>query len=215
MPPDIARRYLGSVDDLDRLILTEAVDLVLIAMPIRSCYSLMQRAIHVAESAGIQVLYLDDIYSSSKKSADAGTSTFRELAADQEHYLAFLVTKRILDIIGALSGLTLLSPLLVGIAVAIKLTSEGPVLCRQERYGYRRRRFWMLKFRSMADHAEEILPDLEHANQAPPPFFKIRDDPRATRVGRLLRRTALDELPQLWNVLIGDMSLGWSPSHEF
>ena len=193
MPPDIARRHLGSLEDLDRIILSEVVDLILIAMPIQSCYPLMQRAVHIAENAGVQVLYLDDIYSTRNQSRDANVSLFRELAADQEKYLLFLATKRLVDVIGATIGLICLSPLLLGIALAIKLTSKGPVLFRQERYGYRRRRFAMLKFRSMV-HDEAGSNELHGAS-----CF--------TSLGRRLSRTSLDELPQLWNVLMGDMSL--------
>ena len=207
MPPDVARRHLGSLDDLNKLLLKEVVDLVLIAMPIQSCYPLMQRAIDIAESAGVQVLYLEDIYSTRNRGEDPNRSIFRDLAPDQEHYLLFLAIKRIVDILGATFGLVLFSPLLLAIGVAVKLTSAGPALFRQERYGYRRRRFTMLKFRSMVNNAERLLSDLEHVNEADGPLFKISADPRVTPLGKLLRSTSLDELPQLWNVLIGDMSL--------
>ena len=207
MSPDIAMRYLGSLDSLDGLVLRDVVDLMLIAMPIQSCYPLMQRAVHIAESAGVQVLYLDDIYATRPTSQNAQVDLFRQLTEDQDHYLLFLAIKRFVDIVGSLIGLVVLSPLLLGIAVAIKCTSKGPVLFRQERYGYRRRRFKMLKFRSMVHNAEYLLPDLEHANEVSGPIFKMRNDPRVTRLGKRLRRMSLDELPQLWNVLIGNMSL--------
>lgn len=207
MAPDIAKRYLGTLEDLDRIILSEVVDLILIAMPIQSCYRLMQDAVHIAESAGVQVLYLDDIYSTRNQSRNANASLFRELAASQDEYLFFLATKRLVDVLGAIIGLICLSPLFLCIALAIKLTSKGPVFFRQQRYGYRRKRFAMLKFRSMVENAEQMLPDLEHANELSGPIFKMRDDPRVTALGQRLRRTSLDELPQLWNVLMGDMSL--------
>lgn len=207
MPPDVASRYLGTLDELSSLLLKEVVDLILIAMPIRSCYPLMQRAVNIAESAGVRVLYLDDIYSTRKQNSDPYLLIFRELAPDQERYLIFLAAKRAVDILGATLGLVLLSPLFLLLAVGVKLSSKGPVFFRQERYGYRRRRFKMIKFRSMVQNAEELLPDLEHANEAAGPIFKMRNDPRVTRFGRLIRSTSLDELPQLWNVLTGDMSL--------
>ncbi len=207
MPPDVARRYLGSLNDLNNILLKEVVDLILIAMPIRSCYSEMQEAVHIAESAGVQVLYLEDIYSTRRQLDDPNKSIFRELAPDQDEYLMFLATKRLLDILCAAAGLILLLPIFLIIAIAIKLTSKGPVLFRQERYGHRRRRFSILKFRTMVQNAEELLPDLEHANEADGPIFKIKDDPRILPLGKILRSTSLDELPQLWNVLVGEMSL--------
>ena len=207
MPPDVARRYLGTVEELSPILLREVVDLILIAMPIQSCYPLMQRAVHIAESAGVRVLYLEDIYSTRKPNEDPYQTIFRELAPDQEHYLTFLAAKRFVDILGAIAGLVLLSPLFLCVALAVKLTSKGPVFFRQERYGYRRRRFTMLKFRSMVQDAEHLLPHLEHANEAVGPIFKMRNDPRVTKLGAILRKTSLDELPQLWNVLRGDMSL--------
>jgi lipopolysaccharide/colanic/teichoic acid biosynthesis glycosyltransferase len=101
----------------------------------------------------------------------------------------------------------LLSPLLCFIALAIKITSKGPVFFVQQRYGYRRRLFRMFKFRSMVTNAPQLMEQLEAANEASGPIFKIRQDPRITPLGRFLRATSLDELPQLWNVLIGNMSL--------
>lgn len=207
MAPDVASRYLGSLDDLSALLLKEVVDLILIAMPIQSCYPLMQRAVHIAESAGVRVVYLEDIYSTRKMNTDPHLTIFRELAPDQEQYLLFLAAKRFVDIVGAVIGLVFLSPLFLCIAIGVKMTSKGPVFFRQERYGYRRRRFKMIKFRSMVEHAENMLPDLEHANEAVGPIFKMRNDPRVTKFGKLIRSTSLDELPQLWNVLMGDMSL--------
>jgi exopolysaccharide biosynthesis polyprenyl glycosylphosphotransferase len=114
--------------------------------------------------------------------------------------------KRTMDIIGALAGLLLLGPLLIGIAIAIKLDAPGPVLYRQRRVGRVSHEFWMLKFRSMVDGADAKKTDLLALNETEG-LFKIADDPRVTRVGRLLRRSSLDELPQLWNVLRGEMTL--------
>jgi exopolysaccharide biosynthesis polyprenyl glycosylphosphotransferase len=195
MPPDVARRHIG------------ALDLILIAMPTRSCYASMQKAILIAESAGVPVLYLDDVYSTRSKREDPNQNIFRELAPDQDDFIIFLATKRFLDIVGAAFGLIALAPVFLLIAVAIKVTSKGPVFFRQERYGHRRRRFTIFKFRTMVHNAEELLPTLEHANEADGPIFKIKDDPRVLPLGRVLRSTSLDELPQLWNVFVGNMSL--------
>jgi exopolysaccharide biosynthesis polyprenyl glycosylphosphotransferase len=115
--------------------------------------------------------------------------------------------KRVLDLIGALIGLALLWPVMAIIAVAIKLDSSGSVLFVQERVGENGRPFRLFKFRSMIQGAEAQLSELIDVDGLPEPAFKIKDDPRVTRVGRFLRRTSLDEIPQLFNVLQGEMSL--------
>jgi lipopolysaccharide/colanic/teichoic acid biosynthesis glycosyltransferase len=112
------------------------------------------------------------------------------------------------DLAGAIAGLLLLTPLLLLIAVAIRLDSPGPSLFRQLRRGFRGRLFYVLKFRTMSVDAEQQLGELEESNEsAGGVLFKIRNDPRVTRLGAFLRRTSLDELPQLINVLRGEMSL--------
>jgi exopolysaccharide biosynthesis polyprenyl glycosylphosphotransferase len=115
--------------------------------------------------------------------------------------------KRGLDLAGAGIGVLVLAPLLTAIAIAIKLDSSGPVLFRQRRMGRDDVPFEMLKFRTMVDRAESLRSELVARNEAEDGLFKIKDDPRITRVGRLLRRTSMDELPQLFNVLRGDMAL--------
>jgi exopolysaccharide biosynthesis polyprenyl glycosylphosphotransferase len=115
--------------------------------------------------------------------------------------------KRVFDLLGALVGLLAVSPLLVVIAVAIKLDSRGPVFFRQQRVGRHGQRFRMLKFRTMVPDAEALKDSLRDRNEAKEGLFKIAADPRITRVGRLLRASALDELPQLWNIVAGEMSL--------
>ena len=116
--------------------------------------------------------------------------------------------KRFVDLTGAFVGLMLLTPVILTIAFLIRLDSRGPVLFRQLRRGYRGRLFWVLKFRTMSIDAEQRLGDLEGSNEsAGGVLFKLRDDPRVTRVGRFLRSCSLDELPQLINVFWGEMSL--------
>jgi len=118
-----------------------------------------------------------------------------------------LAVKRTLDISISSVLLLLLAPLLIGVAIAIKLTSSGPVLFLQARVGLNKRRFKICKFRTMVPDAEKLMRSLESRNEVSGPVFKIRDDPRVTRIGRFLRRSSIDELPQLFNVLKGDMSL--------
>lgn len=115
--------------------------------------------------------------------------------------------KRLVDVVGASIGLLLISPVLAAVALAIKLEDRGPVFFAQRRAGHRGRYFKMLKFRSMCTDAEKRLADLQEANDSDGLLFKMRDDPRVTRVGRFIRKTSLDELPQLVNVLKGEMSL--------
>ena len=115
--------------------------------------------------------------------------------------------KRTMDLVLASATLILLGPLFAILTIAVKLDSPGPVFFRQPRIGRRGERFWMLKFRSMVDDAEALKAQLRPLNEAEGGLFKISEDPRITRVGKLLRRTSLDELPQLLNVLGGDMSL--------
>ncbi len=119
-----------------------------------------------------------------------------------------LVCKRLIDIVGAGLGLVVLGPLVIlPVAIGIKLTSPGPILFRQKRSGLHGRLFTMYKFRSMLSNAEMLRAELAAFNEMSGPVFKINDDPRVTPVGRFLRRTSIDELPQLWNVLKGEMSL--------
>jgi exopolysaccharide biosynthesis polyprenyl glycosylphosphotransferase len=115
--------------------------------------------------------------------------------------------KRMLDVTVSLGGLIVLSPLLVGVAILIKLTSPGPIFFKQKRVGADERIFCFYKFRSMYEDAEQRQAELEEHNEAGGAIFKIKDDPRATPVGRFIRRWSIDELPQLINVLKGEMSL--------
>jgi exopolysaccharide biosynthesis polyprenyl glycosylphosphotransferase len=115
--------------------------------------------------------------------------------------------KRVIDMVGALLCLTVGGPVLGLIAAAIRLDSRGPVIFRQTRVGANGKMFEMYKFRSMYEGAEQQLEEIRDLSEVDGPIFKMKDDPRVTRVGRILRRGSLDELPQLWNVLRGDMSL--------
>jgi lipopolysaccharide/colanic/teichoic acid biosynthesis glycosyltransferase len=117
-------------------------------------------------------------------------------------------SKRLIDVVGATLGLMLLAPLMFVIAVLVRLDSAGPVIFRQERMGRGGRHFWCLKFRSMTVDADRLLGELEGRNESVDGvMFQMKHDPRVTGVGWFLRRWSLDELPQLWNVLKGEMSL--------
>lgn len=208
MPPDIAGRFLGRIDDLPAYFLRNTVDELVVAAPARSCYEMTQRAVAMAEAAGVRVVCLNDFYSLvHDRKLRQRAAIFLELVPKDEAHLFAEAFKRVFDLAAAGSCLVLVAPVFFVIAVAIKLTSSGPVFFVQERYGWRRRRFRMWKFRSMVRNAPQLMTTLEHQNEAHGPIFKMTNDPRITPVGRFLRRTSLDELPQLWNVLLGDMSL--------
>ena len=121
------------------------------------------------------------------------------------HRSTYSLTKRIIDVIGGLIGLGIVGLIFIPVAIAIRLDSPGQILYSQERYGLMGKPFRLYKFRSMVKNAEALKHQIE--NEAQGLIFKNQQDPRITRVGRFLRRTSLDELPQFWNVLIGQMSL--------
>lgn len=126
----------------------------------------------------------------------------------RENRRLYLVSKRTMDVIGAVTGIILLFPVLLLVAVLIKLEDpRGPVLFTQRRIGKNGKAFNMYKFRSMVTNAEEMMGDLIHRNEISGLMFKMKADPRVTRVGRIIRKTSLDELPQFFNVLKGEMSL--------
>ena len=120
----------------------------------------------------------------------------------------YLFFKRAMDIIGSLCGIILLSPLLIIVALAIKIEDpKGSIFFSQQRCGKDNKLFPMYKFRSMVSNAEELLEELMEHNEMDGPVFKIKDDPRITRVGKFIRKTSIDELPQLFNIFMGHMSI--------
>ena len=125
----------------------------------------------------------------------------------KNEYKPYIIAKRATDILLSLVGLILLSPILIITAIAIKIDSKGPVFFKQMRVGKNGVQFPMYKFRSMVVNAEELKKELEEQNEMSGPMFKIKSDPRITKVGKFIRKTSIDELPQLVNVIKGDMSL--------
>ncbi len=205
---EIRERMLGKLDDLERLLMHTVVDEVRIAMPVKSCYTAIQLVIEECEKAGVQCRYSPDIFRASlarpRLDLDSRGYGIAMKVVSDDYRVAI---KRAIDILGAAAGLALASPILFVAAIAIKVTSPGPVFFAQERFGHRKRRFRMLKLRTMVMDAEKLQSELEHRNEATGPVFKLRQDPRVTPVGRILRKTSIDELPQLLNVLRGEMSL--------
>jgi exopolysaccharide biosynthesis polyprenyl glycosylphosphotransferase len=183
------------------------IDEVVIALPVRSLHEHASKIVEMCEEQGIVVRLLSGLF-------DLKTPRVEHFdeAPVITHYAGPLhgwpvLIKRALDII--LSGvmLIILAPAMALTAIAIKLTSRGPILFVQKRIGFNKRVFHIYKFRTMVVDAEKKLAQLEHLNEVSGPVFKIKSDPRITAVGKFLRKTSIDELPQLFNVLNGDMSL--------
>ena len=130
-----------------------------------------------------------------------------EVIENERSNVLYEVIKRIIDIVASFTGLIVLSPLMLVVSILIKLESKGEVIFKQKRVGLNGKEFDMYKFRSMVVNAEELKEKLAAQNEMSGPMFKMKDDPRVTKVGKFIRKTSLDELPQLWNVLKGDMSL--------
>jgi exopolysaccharide biosynthesis polyprenyl glycosylphosphotransferase len=130
-----------------------------------------------------------------------------EISSGYDKSLGYFIMKRMIDVICALCGILLLLPMMIVVAIWIKLDSKGSVFFAQERVGQDGRGFMMYKFRSMCTDAEYLLEKLQDKNEMTGPMFKIKEDPRVTKVGKFIRKTSIDELPQLFNILKGEMSL--------
>jgi exopolysaccharide biosynthesis polyprenyl glycosylphosphotransferase len=204
---DIPR--LGDLESLPQLIAAEVIDEVVIALPIKSHYEQMETIIALFEEQGIAVHLVSDLFPRRLawcQPARLQGMTFISLTSTPVSGWR-TEFKRIFDLAAATVLLLLLLPLFIITAIAIRLDSPGPIFFIQTRVGWNKRRFQLFKFRTMVIDAEARLREIEHLNEKEGPIFKIRNDPRITRVGRWLRHTSIDELPQLINVLLGDMSL--------
>ncbi|MFN0057649.1 MAG: sugar transferase [Planctomycetota bacterium] len=201
---------LGAVADLRSALASFCIDEVLITLPIKSHYDEIAEVLAVCAEAGVpaslelEFFERDAVSAAVRVSNVAGRCLTYSCA---QRTLCERALKRGIDIAGALFGLALFAAPMLVIALLIKLTSRGPVLFKQERSGRHNRRFKMLKFRTMVKNAEQLKQELERENEMTGPVFKMKRDPRVTKLGRVLRKFSLDELPQLINVLVGDMSL--------
>jgi exopolysaccharide biosynthesis polyprenyl glycosylphosphotransferase len=206
-PDSIVARVLGTPEDLARVVLEHDVHRVIVAGDAAAHQKVLD-AIQGAKALGVRVSVLPRMFEVVGSSVAFDYLDGLTILGVRHFGLSPAASrvKRAFDIAGSALGLLLLAPLLATIAVVIKLSSPGPVLFRQTRVGRDGHTFEMLKFRSMHDGADARKASLRSRNEADG-LFKIADDPRITRVGRLLRRTSLDELPQLYNVLRGQMSL--------
>ncbi len=206
--PGTTEGLLGRINDLETILMRQVVDEVIIAVPAKTQYATIERVISVCERVGVQVQYWEELFEKSQRiHCYREKHDHRRIVLKMVHDDYRQRIKRALDICGAAFGLLVCAPLFVLVAVLIKSTSKGPVLFKQERYGLGKRTFRILKFRTMVENAEAAQATLEHMNQNSGPVFKIFKDPRITKVGAFLRQTSIDELPQLINVLKGEMSL--------
>jgi exopolysaccharide biosynthesis polyprenyl glycosylphosphotransferase len=205
---DTTRPVLGSIDDIDRVFHERVVDEVAVCLEPNALHYLEPVARLVADEGKVVRVPIDPVGLPLPNALEEEFEgyTVRSLVFDQEHEIG-LAAKRLMDIAGSLAGLVLLSPLLLGAAIAIRIRDGSPILFRQTRVGLHGRPFTICKFRTMVPDAEAHLADVQHLNERNGIVFKAADDPRVTRLGRTLRATSIDELPQLWNVLRGDMSL--------
>jgi exopolysaccharide biosynthesis polyprenyl glycosylphosphotransferase len=198
---------LGRVSNLERLARAGFVDEVILAAPHSA--NLTLRVLHEARRLHLDVQLVPDLFGC-KPVASQGdcVSDLPMICLHEEHLPASgLLAKRAVDIVGSTLALVGFAPVMALIAGLIRLDSRGPVLYAAPRVGRKGRPFRCYKFRTMVRNADALKNDLRERNQRSGPFFKIADDPRVTRLGYFLRRFSLDELPQLWNVLKGEMSL--------
>jgi exopolysaccharide biosynthesis polyprenyl glycosylphosphotransferase len=206
--PALDEQKVFKLSDLPDLFREQTVDEVLVACP-RSLLPTLNPVIQLAASVGVPVTLVSDLFGDFLPPPKTGR--FGHLPALSfsvvHHNPTMLFVKRMIDVAVASALLVLAAPILAVSGILIKATSPGPILFRQIRCGLYGRRFHVLKLRTMYQDAEARRAELAHLNEMSGPVFKIRNDPRITPVGRYLRRWSLDELPQLWNVLRGDMSL--------
>jgi len=197
------------MEQLNSVIANHAIDEVLVALPMDKYGSLVETIVHECEEQGIIVRVrtgmsrLQIARSSVDELEGVPVMTFQSGPVDSWQ----LIMKRVIDILGSVALLVALAPLFALVMLLIRLESHGSIFFAQERIGLNKRRFRMLKFRTMVDGADRLQHMLEDLNEADGPVFKIKKDPRITRVGKILRRFSIDEFPQLINVLLGDMSL--------
>ncbi|HVS64765.1 MAG TPA: sugar transferase [Thermoanaerobaculia bacterium] len=204
-----SEKLLGPLEQAEEILAAGEIDEIYVTLPIKTYYQRIAEIISAAEDLGISVRMPADFFNLevSRAEVDYLDNLPIMTMTSPAPSAGALLLKRVLDVAAATVALAVLSPLLALVAVAIRVDSAGPVFFTQSRIGQGRRRFRMAKFRTMAVDAEARLQEVAHLNECRGAAFKMENDPRITRVGRWLRRLSIDELPQLWNVLVGEMSL--------
>lgn len=200
-------KLLGKIDDLHRIVRSEFIDEVLITIP--SEREMVKKIATEACLQRLNVKVVPDLYDGIGWDAPiTHIGYFPVMELHWEPIPAFgLFVKRLMDVCLSILGLMILSPILLITGIVVRLDSTGPSIYRSRRAGKKGRQFICYKFRTMVEDADELKHQFRHLNERKGPTFKITNDPRVTRIGKLLRKYSLDEVPQLWNVLIGDMSL--------
>jgi exopolysaccharide biosynthesis polyprenyl glycosylphosphotransferase len=202
-------RLISDLAGFPRFLREQVVDEVVIALPMESSYGQAARIATLCEEQGVTMRLLSDLFNlrlAQSRAEEFQGEPVTTLSAGAPEGWQPLV-KRALDVSVSLAAMLLLSPLFLLAALVVKLTSPGSSFFVQERVGLNKHRFRLYKFRTMVADAAERQAEIEHLNEAAGPVFKIINDPRLTPVGKFLRKTSIDELPQLFNVLKGDMSL--------
>ena len=200
---------VAGFEDFSNYLKDHVVDEVAICLPMKSFYRQSAKIIAICEEHGVIVrlpAQLFDLKLAKSRMENLESDPVVTIYTGTLEGLPTLM-KRAIDFCVSLILLTVLSPVFLAIAILMKVTSEGPVFFAQDRVGLNKRRFRLYKFRTMVKDAEKRMAELEHLNEVKGPAFKIKNDPRITPIGRFLRKTSIDELPQLFNVLKGDMSL--------
>jgi len=201
--------FVANFDNFPEFLRRNVVDEVVVALPMKSLYQQAAQIVGQCEEQGVVTRCLSDLFNMKSGSARAeqveGQPVTTITTAGMDGLS--LLLKRLIDFLSSCVLLTLLSPIFLIVAFIIKMTCPGPVFFVQERIGINKRRFNLIKFRTMMVDAEKRIHQLEHLNEVKGPAFKIKNDPRITGIGRFLRKASIDELPQIINVLKGDMSL--------
>lgn len=200
---------VSSLKEFPSYLRKNVIDEVIICLPVKSFYQDASDIVATCEEQGIMVRLLSDIFNlkiANTKSIMYDGETIVTLFTG-EMFGRYVLLKRAMDVLLSLVLIIILLPLYLVTALLIKLTSPGPVFFIQQRLGLHKRRFGVYKFRSMVPEAEKKQTEMEHLNEVQGAAFKIKNDPRITPIGSILRKTSIDELPQLLNVLKGDMSL--------
>jgi exopolysaccharide biosynthesis polyprenyl glycosylphosphotransferase len=208
-PSDFGRfKMLGTLEDIGPVIRSMQVDEVIIALP-SNMHQYAIRSVKMCERLGTSFKLIPDLYELSLSRIDMETIEGIPLIGIKQVSLNTLqrVITRLVDIVLSILGMVVGSPLWLFIAIAVRVTSPGPIVYRQTRVGLNGQHFITYKFRSMYQDAEQRLAQLRSKNEVSGPLFKMKDDPRRTPIGTFLRETSLDEIPQLFNVLKGEMSL--------
>jgi exopolysaccharide biosynthesis polyprenyl glycosylphosphotransferase len=203
-------QLVSTILELPSFLKENVVDEVIVTLPMKSKYQNILEVSTICEEQGIPVRIPSDLFElriSNRSVSDLGGESLLTFYTGTPSKPWSLAAKRVLDLAGSVVLLVLFLPVFVATAIAVKLTSPGPVFFKQERLGINKRRFQVFKFRTMVADAELRQAELESLNEVEFPAFKLKDDPRITPIGGFLRRTSVDELPQLFNVLIGEMSL--------